>query len=193
MKRFPHVTRWLPVLALVMATTGCGYNQIQTLDERTSQAKNQISVQLQRRSDLIPNLVAVVQGFATHETEVFTAIAEARSKLGGAVTSGDLGQMSAASQQMNGALGRLLAISEIALGSALLLPVIPAGLAGAGLTAFSACLLGLYARTPGMRKERSPFPTERGITLAKDVWMLGIGLGLVIDAATPAATPRREE
>lgn len=83
---------------------------------------------------------------------------------------------------------RLLAISEIALGSALLLPVIPAG-----LTAFSAGLLGLYARTPGMRKERSPFPTERGITLAKDVWMLGIGLGLVIDAATPAATPRREE
>ena len=88
---------------------------------------------------------------------------------------------------------RLMAISEIALGSALLLPVIPAAVAGAGLTAFSAGLLGLYARTPGMRKERSPFPTERGITLAKDVWMLGIGLGLVIDAATPAATPRREE
>ena len=84
---------------------------------------------------------------------------------------------------------RLLSATEIALGSALLLPVIPAGLAGAGLTAFSAGLLGLYARTPGMRKEGSPFPTERGITLAKDVWMLGIGLGLVIDAATQDATP----
>ena len=79
---------------------------------------------------------------------------------------------------------RLLSATEIALGSALLLPVIPAGLAGAGLTAFSAGLLGLYARTPGMRKEGSVFPSERGITLAKDVWMLGIGLGLVIDAAT---------
>ena len=88
---------------------------------------------------------------------------------------------------------RLLAASEIALGSALLLPVIPAGLAGAGLTAFSAGLLGLYGRTPGMRKEGSPFPTPQGTALAKDVWMLGIGLGLVIDAATPAATPRREE
>ena len=79
---------------------------------------------------------------------------------------------------------RLLAASEIALGSALLLPVIPAGLAGAGLTAFSAGLLGLYGRTPGMRKEGSPFPTQQGTALAKDVWMLGIGLGLVIDAAT---------
>ena len=86
---------------------------------------------------------------------------------------------------------RLLAVTEIGLGSALLLPVIPAGLAGAGLSVFSAGLLGLYARTPGMRKEGSPFPSERGVTLAKDVWMLGIGLGLVIDAATPAATPPR--
>jgi hypothetical protein len=83
---------------------------------------------------------------------------------------------------------RLLAVSEIALGSALLLPVIPAGVAGAGLTAFSAGLLGLYARTPGMRREGSPFPTAGGVTLAKDVWMLGIGLGLVIDAATQDGT-----
>jgi hypothetical protein len=88
---------------------------------------------------------------------------------------------------------RLLAASEIALGSALLLPLIPAGLAGAGLTAFSAGLLGLYARTPGMRKEGSLFPTRQGTALAKDVWMLGIGLGLVIDAATPAAASPREQ
>jgi LemA protein len=53
-----------------------------------------------------------VQGFASHETEVFTAVADARAKLAGAATSGDLSQMAAASQQMNGALGRLLAISE---------------------------------------------------------------------------------
>src|SRR5271154_5775708 len=76
---------------------------------------------------------------------------------------------------------RLLSVSEIALGAALLLPVVPAGVAGAGLTAFSGGLLGLYARTPGMRKDGTPFPTQQGIAIAKDVWMLGIGLGLVID------------
>ena len=100
------------VLALTMTTSGCGYNAIQTLDEGASKAKQQIAVQLQRRADLIPNLVEVVKGFAKQESEVFTNVAEARAKLGGAVTSGDLSQMSAASQQMNGALGRLLAISE---------------------------------------------------------------------------------
>src|SRR5208282_2794080 len=71
-----------------------------------------------------------------------------------------------------------------ALGSALLLPIVPSAVAGAGLTAFSGGLLGLYARTPGMRKENSPFPTQQGIALAKDVWMMGIGLGLVIDDLT---------
>jgi uncharacterized membrane protein YphA (DoxX/SURF4 family) len=79
---------------------------------------------------------------------------------------------------------RLLAVSEIALGSALLLPVVPAWAAGAGLAAFSGGLLGLYAKTPGMRKEGSPFPSQQGTALAKDVWMAGIGLGLVIDALT---------
>jgi hypothetical protein len=79
---------------------------------------------------------------------------------------------------------RLLAASEIALGSALLLPVIPAAVAGAGLAAFSGGLLGLYARTPGMRKQGTPFPTQQGIALAKDSWMMGIGLGLVIDDLT---------
>ncbi len=79
---------------------------------------------------------------------------------------------------------RLLAASEIALGAALLVPLVPAAVAGAGLTAFSGGLLGLYVRTPGMRKDGSPFPTQQGIAIAKDVWMLGIGLGLVIDGLT---------
>ena len=61
---------------------------------------------------------------------------------------------------------RLLAVSEITLGAALLLPVVPAAVAGAGLAAFSGGLLGLYARTPGMRKESSPFPTQQGTPLA---------------------------
>jgi hypothetical protein len=76
---------------------------------------------------------------------------------------------------------KILSTGEIALGTALLLPVVPSCLAGAGLSAFSAGLLGLYARTPGMRQEGSVWPTERGTAMAKDVWMLGIGLGLLLD------------
>ena len=85
---------------------------------------------------------------------------------------------------------RLLAAGEITLGAALLLPVVPAAVAGAGLAAFSGGLLGLYARTPGMRKEGSPFPTQQGIPLAKDAWMMGIGLGLVIDDLTDRLGPK---
>ena len=85
---------------------------------------------------------------------------------------------------------RLLAVSEITLGAALLLPVVPAAVAGAGLAAFSGGLLGLYARTPGMRKENSLFPTQQGTPLAKDVWMMGIGLGLVIDDLTDRVGPK---
>lgn len=79
---------------------------------------------------------------------------------------------------------RLLSVSEMALGAALLLPVVPTGLAGAGLTAFSGGLLGMYVRTPGMRREGSLRPSQQGTALAKDVWMLAIGLGLTADALT---------
>jgi uncharacterized membrane protein YphA (DoxX/SURF4 family) len=79
---------------------------------------------------------------------------------------------------------KLLAGTEIVLGSALLLPFVPTIVAGAGLTAFSGGLLGLYARTPGMRQEGSPLPTQAGTALAKDVWMAGIGVGLVLDELT---------
>ena len=85
---------------------------------------------------------------------------------------------------------RLLAAGEITLGAALLLPVVPAAVAGAGLAAFSGGLLGLYARTPGMRKENSPLPTQQGTPLAKDVWMMGIGLGLVIDDLADRLGPK---
>jgi uncharacterized membrane protein YphA (DoxX/SURF4 family) len=76
---------------------------------------------------------------------------------------------------------RLLAVGEIASGAALLIPVVPAALAGLGLSAFATGLLGLYLKTPGMRKEGSLRPTEQGIALAKDVWLLGIGLSLVLE------------
>lgn len=79
---------------------------------------------------------------------------------------------------------RALTIGELTLGAALLLPIIPGWLAGAGLTAFSGGLLGLYLRTPGLRKERSLRPTDQGIPIAKDIWLLAIGLSVVIDDLT---------
>jgi hypothetical protein len=84
---------------------------------------------------------------------------------------------------------RILAVSEIALGSALLIPFVPTAVVGAGLAAFSGGLLGLYARTPGMHKEHSPFPTQQGTILAKDAWLAAIGLSLVIDDLTDRPAP----
>jgi LemA protein len=103
-------TRWL-LLGLVLAT-GCGYNTIQTYDEQVNAAESQIKVQLQRRADLIPNLVETVKGYAKQEQSIFIAVAEARAKLAGAVQSGDLQQMGAANAALTAPLGRLLAIAE---------------------------------------------------------------------------------
>ncbi|MBB2923032.1 hypothetical protein [Cellulomonas cellasea] len=78
---------------------------------------------------------------------------------------------------------RVLSAAEIALGAALLLPVVPTGLAAAGLTAFSGGLVGLYLRTPGMTREDGVRPSPEGIGLAKDVFMLGSAVGLLVDVA----------
>ena len=91
---------------------GCGYNQIQQKDEQAAQAKQQISVQLQRRADLVPNLVNTVKGYAQHEEAVFTQVAQARGALTGAIQGGDPTQMAAANAQLTGALGRLIAVAE---------------------------------------------------------------------------------
>ena len=72
-----------------------------------------------------------------------------------------------------------LATAEIALGAMLLTPFVPTAVAGAALTVFSGGLLGLYLRTPGMRKPGSLAPTEQGLAIAKDSWLLGIGIGLL--------------
>jgi hypothetical protein len=74
---------------------------------------------------------------------------------------------------------KILGAGEVALGTALLAPIVPAALAGAGLTAFSAGLLGLYLKVPGLHQEGSLKPTEDGLAIAKDSWLLGIGLSLV--------------
>ena len=75
---------------------------------------------------------------------------------------------------------RMLAAGEIAVGTALLAPVVPSALAGAALTGFSGALVAMYARTPALRKPGSIWPSQAGTGVSKDVWMLGIGLGLMI-------------
>lgn len=88
-----RVLRLAPALALLPLLAGCGYNRIQALDEQVNSAESQIKVQLQRRADLIPNLVETVKGFAKQETTIFTEVADARSRLSGAVQGGNLQEM----------------------------------------------------------------------------------------------------
>ena len=76
---------------------------------------------------------------------------------------------------------KILSTGEIALGAALLIPFLPSALVGAALAGFSAGLLQLYLKTPGMRQPGSLKPTQEGIGLAKDVWLVGAGLTLLLD------------
>ncbi|MEH0846317.1 hypothetical protein V6U81_28475 [Micromonospora sp. CPCC 205711] len=78
----------------------------------------------------------------------------------------------------------LLSRAEIALGAALLVPFVPSLLGGLGLTAFGAGLVQLYLKTPGLREPKSLKPTQAGIGFAKDVWLVGAGLTLVLDSFT---------
>jgi len=110
MKRSPWTSALF--LSLALLTAGCGYNAIQSMDEKVNQAKGQIETQLQRRADLIPNLVETVKGVAKQESTIFISVADARARLNGAVQSGDVGQMSAANQALTQGLGRLIAIVE---------------------------------------------------------------------------------
>lgn len=100
------------VLVTLSTTTGCGYNTIQTLDEQAGAAKQQIEVQLQRRADLVDNLVATVKGQAQQELEVFTEVTRARSGLTSAIQRGNPEEMANANAQMSGVLGRLMVTVE---------------------------------------------------------------------------------
>lgn len=97
------------VVVIIIASLVGGYNNLISLEEGTNTAFSDVQVQLQRRSDLIPNLVNTVKGYAAHETEVFTDVSDARAKLAGAAT---VDEINAAEGEMNSALSRLLAISE---------------------------------------------------------------------------------
>ena len=92
-----------------MLLSGCGYNQLVALQQNIQGAWAQVQNQLQRRNDLIPNLVNTVKGYATHEQQVFEAVANARSRL---LAAGTRDEQIDAAQGLQGALGRLLAIAE---------------------------------------------------------------------------------
>ena len=78
---------------------------------------------------------------------------------------------------------------ELALGGALLCPVVPTAVVGAALTAFSVSLLGLYWRTPELHEAGSPRPTDQGVPFAKDSWMLAIGIALLVDGVDTRDRP----
>jgi len=104
---------------LGLSVASCGYNTIPTLDENAKAKWAEVQAQYQRRADLIPNLVATVQGYAKQEKEVLTQVAEARAKAtqikvdASSLTDPDkVKQFQDAQAQLSGALGRLLAVSE---------------------------------------------------------------------------------
>lgn len=101
----------LVAAALLVGTqlSGCGYNNLVAQKESIGGQWSQVENQLQRRNDLIPNLVEVTKGYASHEREVFDSIAKARAAMLGAKTRD--AQMNAAND-MSSALGRLLALGE---------------------------------------------------------------------------------
>lgn len=109
----------LAAVLLCLSLTGCGYNNIPTLEEQAKAKWADVQNNYQRRADLIPNLVATVQGYAKQEKDVLTAVVEARAKatqvkldVSQLSDPAKLKQFQDAQNQLSGALGRLMAISE---------------------------------------------------------------------------------
>ena len=117
--KFSSLRAIAAAVLLGLTVSACGYNNIPTLEEAAKAKWAEVQNQYQRRTDLIPNLVATVQGFAKQEKDVLTAVVEARAKATSikidASTLTDpekLKQFQDAQSQLSGALGRLLAVSE---------------------------------------------------------------------------------
>lgn len=104
-----RVVATLMVVAAGAALSGCSYNRFTSQEEAIKGQWAQVENQLQRRSDLIPNLVETTKGFAQQEKDVFGAVAEARSKMAGAATPA---QKIEAANQESSALSRLLVVVE---------------------------------------------------------------------------------
>lgn len=97
------------VVLIILGIPISGYNQLVSLEQTANSAASNIDTQLQRRSDLIPNLVNTVKGYASQEKTIFTDIANARSRLAGA---GNVQEQANADSQLSSALSRLLVVVE---------------------------------------------------------------------------------
>lgn len=107
------------LLLAVLALSGCGYNTLQSTDEQIKASWAEVLNQYQRRADLVPNLVEVVKGYASHEREVLTEVTEARSRVGAIQVTPEVlddpeafSRFQAAQGQLSSALSRLLAVAE---------------------------------------------------------------------------------
>jgi LemA protein len=115
----PRLSAIILLLCIGSIVPGCGYNTIPTLDEQAKARWSDVQNQYQRRADLIPNLVATVQGYAKQEKDVLTAVVEARAKatqvkldVSQLTDPEKVKQFQDAQNQLTGALGRLLAVAE---------------------------------------------------------------------------------
>ena len=118
-KAISRIRAFFAIILLGFTVSACGYNNIPTLEEQAKAKWADVQNNYQRRADLIPNLVATVQGYANQEKSVLTAVVEARAKATqvkidvSQLTDPDkLKQFQEAQNQLSGALGRLLAVSE---------------------------------------------------------------------------------
>ena len=109
----------IAIASLAISLNGCGYNAFQSLDEEAKASWAEVLNQYQRRADLVPNLVETVKGYAAHEKEVLTDVANARSKVGSMQVTPELlndpeafAKFQAAQGQLTGALSRLMAVAE---------------------------------------------------------------------------------
>lgn len=116
MRKIIYFSLLIPVMLFL---NGCGYNRIQSTDEKITAAWSEVVNQYQRRADLVPNLVNVVKGYAAHEKEVFTKVTEARARVGSIQATPELlndeqafARYQAAQQEMSSALSRLLLVAE---------------------------------------------------------------------------------
>jgi LemA protein len=117
--KFPRPAAILAIVLLGLGLSGCGYNTIPTLEEQAKARWADVQNQYQRRADLIPNLVATVQGYAKQEKDVLTSVVEARAKATSVRVDASqltdpekVKQFQDAQNQLSCALGRLLAVTE---------------------------------------------------------------------------------
>jgi len=106
-------------ILMLLSLSSCGYNSFQSLDEAAKASWSEVLNQYQRRADLVPNLVNVVKGYAAHEQDVLTEVANARSRVGSIQVTAEvlndpaaLAKFQAAQAQLSSALSRLLVVSE---------------------------------------------------------------------------------